>query len=229
MRRGSPTSGGRSRIHLAGPNHPSANHVPLITGSTIRLAGPHPGASPMANDRPPCERASTSRPAPAPAGSGGRLPIGPGTAGGARCRLIRPAPRSSSARPGPRPHARRVGLPAGSRRPGRPHSSGPRPAPRARRASLGPGPAPPAGRGGRRRPRSPRRAGRWWAVRRPGSEPGELLHGRRAHPPRKPSGAQAAPWMWARSCSRSSAERSIGGPWPQPSNTTSRTDPPPAR
>jgi hypothetical protein len=37
-----------------------------------------------------------------------------------------------------------------------------------------------------------------------------------------------APRMWASSWSRTSAERSIGGQWPQPSYTTSRADPPAA-
>jgi hypothetical protein len=75
---------------------------------------PHaPELAPMANDRTPCERASTSRPAPAPGGSGGHPPVGSGTSGGAWCRWIRPAPRSSSAPPGPSPHARRAAPPAG--------------------------------------------------------------------------------------------------------------------
>jgi hypothetical protein len=82
----------------------------------------------MANDRTPRERASMSRSAPAPAGSGGRPPTGPGTSGDARCRSIRPAPRSSCAPPGPSPHGRRVTPPAGSPHPGRRHSSAPRPA-----------------------------------------------------------------------------------------------------
>jgi hypothetical protein len=83
----------------------------------------------MANDGAPSDRASTSRPAPAPGGSGGgRPPTGPGTAGGARCRSTLPAPRSSSAPPGPSPHGRRVTPPAGSPHPGRRHSSAPRPA-----------------------------------------------------------------------------------------------------
>src|SRR5206468_10436030 len=97
------------------------------SGDGIRLAARMPEPAPMANERTRYTQASTNRPAPAPGDSGGRPPSGPGTAGGARCRSIRPAPRSSSARPGPWPHARPAAPPAGSRRPGHRHSSAPRP------------------------------------------------------------------------------------------------------
>ena len=104
-------------------------------GSRAQIVPGHPPgrspahrADPMANDRTPCARASTNRPAPAPSGSGGHPPTGPGTGGGARCRPIRPAPRSSDAPPGPPPGTRRAAPPAGSRRRDHRHSSAPPPA-----------------------------------------------------------------------------------------------------